>query len=116
MNTGQATRSEDLKCATCGLGLFRHGVVLFGEKLPSAEFDHLDQWLSSIPRLDLMLVVGTSCKVFPAAEYIHRAREKGAYIAHFNLERDEDFIEPGDWYVPGDIAFTVPSIVNESVA
>lgn len=61
-----------------------------------------------------MLVIGTSARVFPAAEYIHRAREMGAFIAHFNLERDDDHMQAGDWFVPDSVARSLPGIVLEA--
>ncbi|KXS98542.1 hypothetical protein AC579_4793 [Pseudocercospora musae] len=102
-----------LNCPKCRLGILRPDVTWFGERLRQDCLDSIDRWLLSVPRVDLMLVVGTSCNVFPAAEYIHTARRKGAYVAHFNIARDDEWIEPGDWYVPGDVATTLPRIVSE---
>lgn len=60
-----------------------------------------------------MLVIRTSTRVFLVAEYIHRAREKGVFIAYFNLKRDNDFTQLGDWFVLGNVAVTLPNILYE---
>ncbi|KAF2158943.1 hypothetical protein M409DRAFT_30573 [Zasmidium cellare ATCC 36951] len=109
-------RIDDLPlCPKCKYGLQRPGVVWFGEQLPQEHLTRTDEWLESVPSVDLLLVVGTSARVFPAAEYIHRARAKGASVAFFNLEQDDDLIEAGDWFVPGDVATTLPRIVAEAL-
>lgn len=74
----------------------------------------VDRWLDTVPRVDLMLVIGTSARVFPAAEYIHKAREKSSLTAHFNFERDDELIQPGDWFVPGDVAISLPNLLREA--
>lgn len=91
--------------------MLRPGVVWFGEQLPEDLVDRVDGWLDDLPRIDLMLVIGTAARVFPAAEYTSRAREKGARIAHFNVELDEELVHPGDWCVIGDVAKTLPQLV-----
>lgn len=103
------------RCPECGTGLLRPGVVWFGEQLPLDILDEVDAWLDSVPRIDLVLVVGTSARVFPAAEYISKAKAKGAYAAHFNLERDDDLITAGDWYIPGDASTTMPQVIVEAI-
>ena len=96
-------------------GILRPGVVGFGEVLPLDQTARIEAWFDPVPRVDLLLVVGTSARVFPAAEYMFQARDKGAYIAHFNLERDDEHMHAGDWYVPGDVAMTLPSIIREAM-
>jgi NAD-dependent SIR2 family protein deacetylase len=59
-------------------------VVWFSDKLPEDLLSRNEEWLEDVPRLDLLLVVGTSLRVFPAAEL---ARSKGAAVAHFNMEK-----------------------------
>lgn len=101
--------------STCESGLQRPGVIWFGGQLPQELLVRIDEWLESVPRVDLPLVVGTSARVVPAAEYISTARAKGAYVAFFDLERDDHLIEAGDWYVPDDVATTLPSFVAEAL-
>lgn len=66
----------------CG-GLLRPGVVWFGETLPT------DAWRGAeetILRADLLLVVGTSALVYPAAGLIGMAKSAGARAVEINLD------------------------------
>src|SRR5512135_597902 len=70
------------RCDDCG-ALLRPGVVWFGEPLPS------DAWRaaeSSVHAADLLLVVGTSAVVYPAAGLIGSARRADLAIIEINLE------------------------------
>jgi NAD-dependent deacetylase len=67
------------RCDACG-GLMRPAVVWFGESLPS------DLWeiaLEAVRESDLLLVVGTSALVHPAAGLIRKARSR---VIEVNLE------------------------------
>jgi NAD-dependent deacetylase len=66
----------------CG-GLVRPGVVWFGEGLPP------DVWMKTeqaIRNCNLLLVVGTSAVVYPAAGLVPLARRSGAKIIEVNIE------------------------------
>ncbi|OKL56345.1 hypothetical protein UA08_08378 [Talaromyces atroroseus] len=108
---------EDLpQCPECG-GLLRPGVVWFGESLPAHTLRAIDEWIESSPRIDLMLVIGTSSKVWPAAGYVDIAREKGARIAVVNMDRNDApggvyGLEPGDWFFEGDASEIVPELLR----
>ncbi|KIO21711.1 hypothetical protein M407DRAFT_123928 [Tulasnella calospora MUT 4182] len=66
---------------SCG-GLLRPGVVWFGE-VP----EHLDQISNKLDHCDLLLIVGTSSTVYPAAGFADIVKGKGGKTAVFNLER-----------------------------
>jgi NAD-dependent deacetylase len=68
-------------CA-CG-GLLRPGVVWFGEALPE---EALGSALAAAGVADLVLVVGTSSTVYPAAAIPRIARDSGAYVIEINVE------------------------------
>jgi NAD-dependent deacetylase len=71
------------RCA-CG-ALARPGVVWFGEALPSCVWAAAEQ---AAGRCDVLLVVGTSAVVYPAAGLIDSARSSsGAKIVEVNTER-----------------------------
>lgn len=72
-------------CRRCG-GLVRPDVVWFGEPLPA---DALDAAWRAAERCDVMLVVGTSGLVQPAASLPVVARRSGAYIVEVNPEETE---------------------------
>ncbi len=74
---------EGLKhCPRCDAYL-RPSVVWFGEQLPENVFN---QALHAVQQCDLLLVVGTSAQVMPAAGLIDIARENGAHIIVVNKE------------------------------
>ena len=75
---------EDLhRCPDCG-DYLRPSVVWFGEALPE---DELMRAADAVQNTDLMLVVGTSAAVMPAARLIDIARENGADIIIVNTEQ-----------------------------
>ncbi len=73
------------RCGTCG-NLLRPDVVWFGEMLP---FQALQQAELAAASCDVMLVVGTSGAVWPAAGLAARARRGGAFVAIVNPQPSE---------------------------
>ena len=69
-------------CDDCG-GLLRPHIVWFGEMLPG---DVLSSANAALARCDMMLIVGTSGVVQPAASMAFLAKRSGAYIVEANLE------------------------------
>ena len=69
-------------CLLCG-GYIRPGVVWFGEQLPVAEIE--SAWDAS-QRCDVMLIVGTSGVVYPAAHLPMVAKQAGAKLIDINPE------------------------------
>lgn len=73
------------ECEACG-GSVRPGVVWFGEALPE------DAWARAVTaarECDLMVVVGTSAVVYPAAELPPLAARGGATVVEINPEATE---------------------------
>ena len=68
-------------CA-CG-GLARPGVVWFGEPLPDGM---MNEALHAAESAQVLLVVGTSAVVYPAAGLIPHARRAGAKVIEINME------------------------------
>jgi NAD-dependent deacetylase len=69
------------RCA-CG-GILRPDVVWFGEVLPA---DAVQRAFDAARRADVVLVVGTSSVVYPAASLPDVARQAGAYVVEVNPE------------------------------
>ena len=67
----------------CG-GLLRPGVVWFGEMLPEAVLHRTYELIKST---DLMLVIGTSGVVQPAASFASMAKTMGAFVVEINMEK-----------------------------
>ena len=70
------------KCKSCG-GLLRPHVVWFGESLDP---DILQQAVDVSRNCQIMLVIGTSSVVQPAASLAVEAKSAGAVLAEINLE------------------------------
>ncbi|KAF9886987.1 hypothetical protein FE257_010603 [Aspergillus nanangensis] len=101
-------------CPECKEGLLRPGVVWFGESLPLQTLDTVDNWMKAGP-IDLILVIGTSSRVYPAAGYVDKARAKGARVAVVNMDRNDvgsSGLKPGDWFFKGDAGVIVPEILQ----
>lgn len=77
---GQGRRIDPPACTHCGAPV-RPGVVWFGESLPHDEWDKAMQ---AVEQCDLLLSIGTSALVYPAAELPQRALRHGATLAQIN--------------------------------
>ncbi|AOA62288.1 hypothetical protein PP7435_CHR2-0050 [Komagataella phaffii CBS 7435] len=97
-------------CPQCKTGLLRPGVVWFGESLPFKVLDQADQFIMS-QKVDLILVIGTSQSVWPAAGYVNRVKLQGGKVAIFNT--DEEDLEGCDgWKFLGDAAELLPQALK----
>ncbi len=79
---------DDPECAHC-LGPLRPDIVWFGEMLPE---DVLEAATDAAAACDVLLVVGTSAVVYPAASLIpiaKRSRSPGARVIEVNVQRTE---------------------------
>ena len=68
-------------CPACG-GLARPAVVWFGEALDRRDVEAA----RAVAACDVFVTIGTSAVVYPAAGFLHDAREHGAFTAEINLE------------------------------
>jgi NAD-dependent deacetylase len=71
------------RCRTCGGGLLKPTVVLFGEPMPVEAVTTANELAA---QADVMLVVGTSLVVYPAAEIPLVAARAGASMIVINAE------------------------------
>ncbi|KAL8767092.1 MAG: hypothetical protein Q9209_006319 [Squamulea sp. 1 TL-2023] len=95
---------EDLpQCPKCQKGLLRPGVVWFGEALPVKTMSAVDKFVDE-GDIDLMLVIGTSAVVWPAARYVEEARARGARVAVINMDKQHGKrdLTKRDWLFHGD--------------
>jgi NAD-dependent deacetylase len=67
-------------CVSCGQMLRPH-IVWFGESLNPQD---IDQAMDALERCEVMLVIGTSGIVQPAASFASTARSAGAYVVEIN--------------------------------
>ena len=107
-------------CPKCKEGVLRPGVVWFGEMLPKKALSAIQDFTNKPEKIDLMLVIGTSSKVYPAAGYVDIARAKGARVAVVNMDRADtpggkNGLAKGDWFFEGDAGEIVPEILKSVV-
>lgn len=106
------------QCPKCNKGLLRPGVVWFGEALPHKVISTVDDFLTEPEEVDLIMVIGTSARVYPAAAYVDRARAKGARVAVVNTD-EKDFpacgLYPHDWFFKGDASDLVPRMLESVI-
>ena len=76
----EGAREAPPPCPACG-GPFRPGVVWFGEALPEAAWTAAGEVLD---RCEVLVVVGTSGLVHPAASLPMRARRRGVRVVEIN--------------------------------
>lgn len=69
------------RCVLC-CAIARPGVVWFGEGLPEAQWTAAQQ---AVNKADLVLVIGTSAAVYPAASLIPMARSRRATVIEVNV-------------------------------
>ncbi|CRK21052.1 hypothetical protein BN1708_003396, partial [Verticillium longisporum] len=97
-------------CPRCS-SLLRPGVVWFGETLDDALLDSIDGWIEA-ETIDLVLVVGTSAQVFPAAAYVELGRARGAKVCVVDLEVGRDRRGDVDFVFEGDAAVLLPRMLE----
>jgi len=69
-------------CAACG-GLLRPHIVWFGESLAKED---LNRSYEALGRCELLLIIGTSGIVYPAASFAPVAKAAGAFVVEINLD------------------------------
>jgi NAD-dependent deacetylase len=107
----EVPRIEPPRCAACGASV-RPGVVWFGEALP------MDEWARGVELVedaDLVLVVGTSGLVRPAAGLPALARGAGALVVEVN-PRPTEVSDVAHHVIRSTAARALPSLVAAAVA
>lgn len=95
------------RCGVCG-NLRRPAVVWFGEALPAEALAAAEQAAAAC---DVMLVVGTSGAVYPAAGLAHRARAAGAQVVIVN-PHESDLDAVADRLLRGTSAQVLPELLQ----
>ncbi|SDO73235.1 SIR2 family NAD-dependent protein deacylase [Desulforhopalus singaporensis] len=96
-------------CPHCNFP-YKPNVVLFGE-----DVRHLNTITNIIHQCDLLLVIGTSARVYPAAALPETVKQRGGKIFEFNLEQTLGSDSRGagrsitDFFFKGDLATTLPT-------
>lgn len=106
-DTDWATPSSPPRCNDCG-NLVRPGVVWFGEALPYRALEAAER---AVRQCQVLLVVGTSGAVWPAAGLAAQARRGGAFVAIVNPEPSEIDHE-AHLLLPGTAATLLPALLD----
>jgi len=88
--------------------------------LPEKTIAAVHDFIVEPKKIDLILVIGTSAKVYPAAGYVDQARARGARVAVINTDRADaprghNGLIQGDWFFEGDAGVVVPEILKSVV-
>jgi NAD-dependent deacetylase len=92
----------------CG-GLARPGVVWFGEPLPEGMMQEAEH---ATLEAQVLLVVGTSAQVYPAASLIPLAKQAGARVIQVNLE-PTPYSEIVDCALEGPAGEILPELIGK---
>ncbi len=95
-------------CPSCGGRFLKPTVVMFGEPLPTAALEDAQQLAMDA---DVMLIVGSSLQVYPAAGIPRLAREHGAQLCIVNAE-PTPFDAVATIVLQGKAGEVLPAVVN----
>jgi len=97
---------DDPACDSCG-GILKPKTVAFGQEMPEAETRRA---FAEAAACDLLLAIGSSLAVFPAAAVVPAAKQAGARLILINLTRT-DFDSLADVTIAGRAGELLPRIV-----
>ena len=101
-------RKESVPRCACG-GVMKPDVVMFGEMIPPKAMADAEAMASTC---DVMIVVGTSAQVYPAADLPYMAKDAGAFIIEANTEETEFTYHITNAFLQGPAGQTLPRLVD----
>lgn len=102
---------DPLACTRCVQGVLRPGVVWFGEMLPQGAFNAA---IDALGQADLVLVIGSSGLVQPAASLPFIGRDAGAKVIEINPVPTE-LSDTADVYIASTAAVALPQMLSNLV-
>lgn len=102
---------DDPRCSDCG-GILKSTTILFGENLVAED---LVRSVDAARSCDLILAVGTSLAVYPAADLVPEAASAGARVVILNAEPTE-MDHRADVLLRGSISEILPDLIAEATA
>lgn len=100
--------TPETPCPACGAPKLRPDIVWFGEQLPTGVLDRLYDRLRVC---DVILVVGTSGSVFPAAGFAVEVRRREGQVIEINVD-DSHKPYASDIYIKGKAGEILPKIAE----
>ncbi|KAG4065898.1 hypothetical protein HA402_012576 [Bradysia odoriphaga] len=110
-NTNLPRKSPTCRVDGCRSKL-RPDCVLFTEGIPNREWMRAEFATRQLGSGDVMIIVGTSAQVYPAASLPEIAFERGATLIDVNLERMRSAPPRNYEYLGGTAATTLPELVR----
>lgn len=104
---GDGALVDPPRCKRCN-GKLRPGVVWYGEDLPPDVWKHA---VALVNKCDVLISVGTSGVVMPAARLPDLALESGATVLHINTV-DVSMDQPNEIMILGSAAEILPALVE----
>jgi NAD-dependent deacetylase len=98
---------DDPPCRTCG-GILKSATISFGQALVP---EVIDRALDAAETCDLLLAVGSSLQVYPAAYAVPRAKSAGARVVIINAE-PTNMDAMADAVLRGPISEILPAVVG----
>lgn len=95
-------------CGKCGK-ILKPSVIFFGENIPDNALRDSQKFAENA---GVVLVVGTSAVVYPAAGIPKIAKNRGACIIEFNIEETELTRGDTDIFIKGSAGKTLPELVQ----
>ncbi len=96
------------RCDSCG-AVMKPDILLFHEAIPEAAFERA---AAAAESADLILVIGTSAEVWPAADLPRQAAARGAYVIEVNLEETLFGREVADLSLVGPAGEVLPALLE----
>jgi NAD-dependent deacetylase len=101
-------RREALPRCPCG-GVLKPDVVMFGEMIPMRAMLEAEAMAYDC---DLILIVGTSAQVYPAADLPNTAKRNGAFVIEANTEETDFTSSITDAFLKGPAGQTLPRLLE----
>jgi len=92
----------------CG-GIYKPNVILFGELIPQRAMLEAEAYAQSA---DVVVIVGTSAQVFPAAQLPLTAKRHGATIIEVNIARTDFTDTVTDYFLQGKAGEVLPRLAD----
>ena len=96
------------ECPDCGK-ILKPGAVFFGEMIPQVALIESNRLASAA---DVILVIGTSAVIYPAASIPYTAKTSGAYVIEINLEQTGLTSSIPDIFLEGEAGKILPMLVE----
>lgn len=107
------TKNNSPRCQ-CG-GYARPDVTLFTESLPNEPWEKANSIIKQLNKNDVMIIIGTSSVVYPAASIPSYAKARGVTIIEINPELYSPLGSNVDIYLQGTALNILPDLIKQII-